>query len=686
MAAAMARRAMSIRRGRRAAFAAAALLSIACSQAAGTGGGAPDPSPGPASSVPPAIRGVWRSVDQGAVAWEIDSSGVKRGGSAIAATYPDAESFVVDSGTGRVAGKGIIRFEPSDPDASPGYLLRTSGSSERISILLADARPSGGRALSGLKGVSAVLRNVLDAMDVLTAVTGADGKAEFEGVALGAKYELEVPPQEGLAVGAVAPLSPAYGGQDMGVLAVGRAGQNFKVSYSLVDASYPLFAGTEYRIKVAIANVGDLDMLSASYALEIPEGMSLVDGRRYDVVGTIPAGGGEQSFELRLMVPAQTESERIYRIPIAIKDYRKTRTWEDAISLRFSKGLVTLRANQYGLSLLVTDGSGASYAMPGSGPTPITSISLPARAEPYLLCLSNSGVDDVSLTFGDYLPRFRGRYAEAQAESPESAYLIQDGSRIEARVVVGKPCFFYLSSDYFYPDGHSPDFGGVASWNEMIGAKGYDFQAAASIEGLGSAPTLSAPANQIAFTPPTDRFFYWRVRPRYGDDVPGDWSPPVKARTKYALGSTGPGGGVVFYDKGSFGEGWRYFERAATLSDPKYMLASGKPTPTEVLGRGIADGAKNTRILAEAGSYAAGEARAPRGGYEDWYMPTAEQYKAMGLGGFYPGIIRCWASNTRYDGQYYAFLTSQPNDAGYTSFSADIGTTTKLPVLAVRQF
>jgi hypothetical protein len=34
--------------------------------------------------------------------------------------------------------------------------------------------------------------------------------------------------------------------------------------------------------------------------------------------------------------------------------------------------------------------------------------------------------------------------------------------------------------------------------------------------------------------------------------------------TAYAIGSAGPAGGIVFYDKGSYSEGWRYAEAAPT--------------------------------------------------------------------------------------------------------------------------
>jgi hypothetical protein len=109
----------------------------------------------------------------------------------------------------------------------------------------------------------------------------------------------------------------------------------------------------------------------------------------------------------------------------------------------------------------------------------------------------------------------------------------------------------------------------------------------------------------------------------------------------YIIGDTGPGGGMVFYDKGYSGDGWSYLEAAPAGTE---FTASWGLYGTTVSGTntGIGTGKRNTQIVADRGGTAAQRCIAMNiGGYNDWFLPSKDELnlmytnlKAKGLGGF----------------------------------------------------
>ena len=118
----------------------------------------------------------------------------------------------------------------------------------------------------------------------------------------------------------------------------------------------------------------------------------------------------------------------------------------------------------------------------------------------------------------------------------------------------------------------------------------------------------------------------------------------------YAIRSTGPAGGLVFYDKGSYSGGWRYLEAApagwsGASADPKYIFGYYHTTDnnsslTVGTGTAIGTGEANTIALVSAmGDMAyvgaSGTAKASYvakvcadytgGGYDDWFLPSWEE-------------------------------------------------------------
>ena len=135
----------------------------------------------------------------------------------------------------------------------------------------------------------------------------------------------------------------------------------------------------------------------------------------------------------------------------------------------------------------------------------------------------------------------------------------------------------------------------------------------------------------------------------------------------YALGDTGPAGGYIFYDKGSYSDGWRYLE-AAPASTGWYNKKWGSRGTfiggTEI---GIGTGKSNTTIIVTWLNSHGETDRAAQlcdalvyGGCSDWFLPSKDELNLIyknpritGVGAF-TGRFYCWSSSE--GGAGYAWL------------------------------
>jgi hypothetical protein len=126
-----------------------------------------------------------------------------------------------------------------------------------------------------------------------------------------------------------------------------------------------------------------------------------------------------------------------------------------------------------------------------------------------------------------------------------------------------------------------------------------------------------------------------------------DWDIPTDtqlfASWLYSVGDTGPAGGVVFYDKGSYSDGWRYMEAWASDEGDsiRWDRHNSPPESTPGTSRAIGSGYENTYTAMSGDDYrAALSARnATHGGYTDWFLPSADELVEMynhrgNIGGF----------------------------------------------------
>lgn len=120
------------------------------------------------------------------------------------------------------------------------------------------------------------------------------------------------------------------------------------------------------------------------------------------------------------------------------------------------------------------------------------------------------------------------------------------------------------------------------------------------------------------------------------------------------VGKLGPAGGLVFYDKGSFSDGWRYLEAAPSDTHAGIQWHNGSSIDIKGTGTAIGSGKANTAaIIAAQGSssYAAMVCRnLSMGGFSDWFLPSKDELnliyqnlKKLNLGKFGAGWY--WSSS-----------------------------------------
>jgi len=176
----------------------------------------------------------------------------------------------------------------------------------------------------------------------------------------------------------------------------------------------------------------------------------------------------------------------------------------------------------------------------------------------------------------------------------------------------------------------------------------------------------------------------------------------VEENGTYALRDIGPaGGGYIFYDKGTYSDGWRYLEAApvSTEAEKQWGSCGGfYPTGCTLIGGTkwlIGDGQSNTTIIVTwLNSHSETDCAAQLcdalvyGGYSDWFLPSKGELNRMynnlflfGVGGFSShnywtsceyDACEAWVQDFSWGGVYF-------NDKYNTNFSYPL-------VRAVRAF
>jgi hypothetical protein len=141
----------------------------------------------------------------------------------------------------------------------------------------------------------------------------------------------------------------------------------------------------------------------------------------------------------------------------------------------------------------------------------------------------------------------------------------------------------------------------------------------------------------------------------YGDNV--DTAPAAPSDLAYNIGDTGPAGGIVFYDAGSYENGWRYLEAAPEDIPGAWPWGAAGQTVRGVSANGIGSGRINTKIAASFFDLAGETMTAAQladayeyDGFNDWFLPSKDEIdllytnlRTKGLYGFKNGWY--WTSS-----------------------------------------
>jgi len=131
---------------------------------------------------------------------------------------------------------------------------------------------------------------------------------------------------------------------------------------------------------------------------------------------------------------------------------------------------------------------------------------------------------------------------------------------------------------------------------------------------------------------------------------------PTVMMSGYKIGDTGPGGGIVFYDKGAYGDGWRWLEVSPTEFRAEW---GGRGKNVSGTSTSIGNGKRNTQLIVEHLNQLKENDRAAQkcismeiNGYKDWFLPSKDEldllYKNLGKEGL-GGLRKDWYWSSSQD-------------------------------------
>lgn len=188
-----------------------------------------------------------------------------------------------------------------------------------------------------------------------------------------------------------------------------------------------------------------------------------------------------------------------------------------------------------------------------------------------------------------------------------------------------------------------------------------------------SGMSINSSTGLITWTPTATGDYYVTVRVSDGAlfDTQS-FTITVADSGTYPIGGTGPAGGHIFYDKGSYSNGWRYLEAAPASTELTGKKWGSEGTLIGGTGTGIGTGQSNTTTIvtwlnshSETNRVAQLCDALVYGGYSDWFLPSKDELNLI-----YTNLHNIVTPvGSFYGGLYYSSSEYNANQAWGQSFT-----------------
>ncbi len=548
-------------------------------------------------------------------------------------------------------GDNLALFDPDDRDSF--VLVRWSGAHAVASLtLLHDVGDT------PAVGLEVTARDRRDSGAVWSAVTDSSGVATFDSLVLGNDYVFALDTQDGLETPLSFEMQPRSSGLSLGRLFINAEQTHVKTSYQIetTDEWEYVYAGSTYPLTVVVQNLGPGSIADPAVRLEPGEGIAVQGADESTIVGLVSPDGLRSAGFVLEMDDAEGAVEDRY-VDVVVTPADGALEWRDRLWFRVhaQERTVVVRTADDEVNVALIDSFGRAHR--SASVAGLLELSVPAKNEAYTLVVAPAG-DQTPYAFqidGDPLVDGSGLEttdAHEPNDREEQAVVVGPNARYRSYAAGGDLDFFIiedrfrLSENLFWgpvsptDEGTTTDFEPTLSWSDIAGASGYEVQWALSEEALADAEiiTVTDSAYPIEDALEIDQVCHWRVRAATAGGGYSAWSGVFSFTLAFTVGDAGPAGGIVFYDKGAYSDGWRYLEAAPfdqTDSGVSYVNQATPWAPTEnaqalqVLGAGdeaVGAGSANTDVIVAAlgeGNYAARLcADFAYGEYGDWFLPS----------------------------------------------------------------
>ena len=285
--------------------------------------------------------------------------------------------------------------------------FKKGGVSRDFSIQVSGFSDSYSRsASSGKQGITGRRKNSNNPSDTETATSNENGKTEFNDAVADDPQTITIDD------GTTVVVTPEYDGQDMGTIPIVENGMyGFKTTYTIDSDDQGFCYGNLYKtysLKLNLNNIGNITCATSTYTISCEDpNLNFVSG---DLNGNFSSIEPKKSKSLTFSVNYGFLDKEYVDVPIkiSISDSKYQRTWNDSVTLRFHKGLVSFKVNSRNFDsnssatlngfFIFPDGRAKRFTVQSGTATTIT---IPWSTKDYIIAFSGATAsNEMAYSFG----------------------------------------------------------------------------------------------------------------------------------------------------------------------------------------------------------------------------------------------------------------------------------------------